>query len=60
MKDNKTLAIIVPCYNEEEILKDTNSKLIKKVNELKEKKLIKKIVIFYILMMGAKIIHGQL
>lgn len=42
MKDNKTLAIIVPCYNEEEILKDTNSKLIKKVNELKEKKLIKK------------------
>lgn len=38
--NNKTLAIIVPCYNEEEILHDTHAKLRAKLTELKGIKLI--------------------
>lgn len=34
------LAIVVPCYNEEEVLKDTNTVLIKLLNDLIERKVV--------------------
>ena len=39
---NKTLYIVVPCYNEEEVLKETTKQLKKKLNDLIKKKIINK------------------
>ena len=39
---NKTLYIVVPCYNEEEVLKETTKQLKKKLNDLIKKKVINK------------------
>lgn len=37
MRDTK-LYIVVPCYNEEEVIEDSASKLLAKMNELIKKK----------------------
>ena len=39
---NKTLYIVVPCYNEEEVLKETTKQLKKKLSDLIKKKIINK------------------
>ena len=41
-KDNNILYLVLPCYNEEEGLKNTIQKLTQKVNELVSKKMISK------------------
>ena len=40
MKKNNTLYIVVPCYNEEEVIMETTKQLNKKVDDLIEKKII--------------------
>lgn len=40
MKKNKILYIVVPCYNEEEVLEETNRRLIDKLNKLIKDKII--------------------
>ena len=40
MRDNKKLYLVIPCYNEEEMLSITNEKLIEKMNNLIDSQLI--------------------
>ena len=40
MKKNNILYLVIPCYNEEEVLPETNKRLIKKYNDLIKKGLI--------------------
>lgn len=40
MRKNNILYLVIPCYNEEEVLPETNKRLIKKYNELIKKGLI--------------------
>ena len=42
MKKDKILYVVVPCYNEEEVLEETNKRLIIKLNDLMDKKVISK------------------
>ena len=42
MQKRNTLCIVIPCYNEEEILNDTIKKLLEKIKELIDNKIIKK------------------
>lgn len=40
MKKNSILYVVIPCFNEEEVLEETNKRLIKKLNSLIKKKII--------------------
>ena len=42
MKKEKILYVVVPCYNEEEVLEETNKRLIEKLNSLMNNKTISK------------------
>ncbi len=42
MKKNKVLYVVIPCYNEEEVLLETTKRLKKKINDLIERKIIDK------------------
>ena len=52
---NKRLYVVIPCYNEEEVLKETSKRLNVKLGEL-----FLKIVKYYLLMMDLRIKLGIL
>ena len=55
----KTLYIVIPCYNEQDVITETTNKLKEKLNNLINKKRYQKKVKYYVLMMDQKIIHGK-
>ena len=40
MKEKSTLYLVVPCYNEQEVLEETNRQLLEKMSSLVEKGMI--------------------
>lgn len=49
MKNNNILYVVVPCYNEEEVLEETTKQLNKKLNDLiKDKKIDKRSKVMYV------------
>ena len=56
----EVLYLVVPCYNEEEVLHETAKRLLEKINVMIKMKLYLKKVRFYLLMMDLKIKLGAL
>ena len=59
MGKKKVIYMVVPCYNEEEVLDETTRQLTAKIQSLMQKKLVKKAV-FSMSMMVPKIRRGRL
>ena len=58
MRNIPKLAIIVPCYNEEQVLGETIKRLSETLENLIDKKRLKAIVLFYTSMMVVRTVLG--
>ena len=57
MKKAKTLYIVIPCYNEEEVLNETTKRLEKKYNKLIDDKIISKALFVSLIILSAFVIN---
>ena len=58
MEINPVLWMVIPCYNEEEVLPVTAPLFLKELKELQKKEKLVILVEFYLLMMVRRIRHG--